>query len=97
MLVETSAEAVNLVEQGRVEIAVLNRFLGVLAIAETGAREVKVVNPPLQRMPVYHLLHKKHELLIPKLTAALQNMEREGVIFKMWEDFTRREVKKAYR
>jgi polar amino acid transport system substrate-binding protein len=96
VIVETTTEAIRLVEQNRVDIAVLNRLLGVLAIAEIKAKEVKVHNPPLAQLPVYHMVHKKHEDLVPKLTATLQDMVREGVIQRMWEDFTKREVKRAY-
>lgn len=94
-IVRTSAEAIELVESDRVEVAVLNRFLGLLAIAEINAEHVKVHNPPLERLPVFHLLHKKHEALIPKLTAVLEGMERAGILRSMWEEFTSSEILKA--
>lgn len=94
-IVRTTAEAIQLIENDLVEVAVLNRFLGRLAIAEIDTKHVKVLNPPLERLPVFHLLHNKHELLIPKLTAVLENMERNGIIRSMWEGFTSREILKT--
>lgn len=97
MIVENTTEAIDLVARQEVDIAVLNRFLGVLALAETQTKTVKVYNPPLESFPAYHLVHKRHEDLIPQLTRTLQNMKNEGVIDRMWREFTNREVRKAYK
>ena len=94
-IVKTSAEAVGLVENNRVEIAILNLFLGQMAIAEIDAEHVKVIDPPLSRMPAYHLLHKKHEALIPKLTAVLKDMETSGTLGDMWDKFITNELSKV--
>lgn len=94
-IVGTSADAIQLIENDRVEVAVLNRFLGLRAIAAGYGKRVKVHSPALERLPVYHLLHKKHERLIPKLTAVLKAMEQDGRLRSMWEDFTTRETQKV--
>lgn len=93
--VATAAKAIQMVEDDLVEVAVLNRFLGLLAIAKTGAKNVKPHDPPLARLPAFHLLHKKHADLIPKVTAVLKEMEQDGVIRSMWEDFITRKITRA--
>lgn len=96
VIVDTSKQAVTLVETQDRDVAVLNRLLGVLAMAEARTKNVKVVNPPLDSKPAYHLVHKKHEALIPDLTTAMQAMKDEGTLDAMWEDFVNQEVRKAY-
>ena len=96
MIVQTTQEAVTLVETQQKQVAVLNRFLGVLAVAKTKAKNVKVVNPPLHSLPVYHLVHKKHETLVPKLADVMTAMKEDGSLDLMWKEFVNREVRKAY-
>jgi len=48
-----------------------------------GIRSIK-----LMEIPAYHYLHNKHKDLIPKITAALQKMEQEGLIRKIKNDYT---------
>jgi hypothetical protein len=42
---------------------------------------------PLVFIPGYHYLHKKHKDLVPGITSALQEMENEGLIRKMHEEY----------
>lgn len=93
-VVGTSLEALQRVESKKVDVAVLNNFLGLYAIREMNTPQIKEHKPPLERNPVFHLLHKKHEALIPKLTAVLKDMENKGEIKSMWNEFTKRELKK---
>jgi len=79
-LVKSSEDAVELIESDRVEVAVLNAIAAEIAIGRTNARHVIKLEPSLERLPVYHLLHKKHAALVPKLTAALETMKKEGVL-----------------
>ncbi|MFC1672898.1 substrate-binding periplasmic protein [Pseudomonadota bacterium] len=94
-VVKTTAEAVSLIDRDLVEVAVLNSLLGQLAIREAGVKNVMEHAPPLDRLPVYHLLHKKHVALVPKLTNVLEGMERDGSLRTMWESFVADELQKA--
>lgn len=94
-LVKTSVDAIRMLQRRRVDVAVLNHFLGRVAIAQIKAQDIQVIEPPLARLPVFHLLHKKHEALIPKLTTVLEEMARDGIVSAMWEEFTSREILEA--
>ena len=41
---------------------------------------MRVLEPPLAEVPLYHYLNKKHEALLPSLVAVLRKMEKEGTI-----------------
>lgn len=94
-IVKTTVEAVSLIERDLVEVAVLNSFLGQLAIREADAKNVVEHTPPLDRLPVYHLLHKKHADLYPQVTKVLEGMVRDGTIHSMWNGFVADELQKA--
>lgn len=93
--VRTSREAIDLIENDLVEVAVLNAFLGRLAIAASASKNVMEQKPPLERLPVFHLLHSRHAPLVPRITAVLQKMETNGTIKNMWRKFELRELTKA--
>ena len=39
-----------------------------------------ILSPPLATFPVFHYLHKKHAALVPRLTAVLQQMQKDKTI-----------------
>lgn len=93
--VDTSEIAIQMLQNNRADVVVLNRLLGILAITKLKAKEIKVYDPPLERLPVFHLLHKKHATLLPKITAELNVMEADGTLSAMWKNFTLNETVKA--
>ncbi|MBB3118635.1 substrate-binding periplasmic protein [Pseudoduganella violacea] len=78
--VATMMQALQKMTMGRTDVVVGNRVSG-LAMARTlKMADIRVLQPPLATFPVFHYLHKKHEALIPKLSAALQQMQKDKVI-----------------
>lgn len=93
--VPTSANAIKMLDKKRVDAVVLNRVLAQLAIKETGVKRVKEILPPLERLPVFHFLNKKNAGLVPRLSAVLKEMQQNGILNDMWNDFVSRETKKS--
>lgn len=65
---------------GRSDLVVANRTSGLAALKELNLTDFKVLSPPLATFPVFHYLHKKHAALVPRLTAALQQMQKDKTI-----------------
>lgn len=65
---------------GRSDVVVANRASGLAALSESKQTDVSVLTPPLATFPVFHYLNKKHEALIPALTATLQKMQKDKTI-----------------
>ena len=65
-------------ENDDIDFAVSTRIEGVLMMRELGTRRVAMLEPPLTKIVLYHYLHTSRRDLLPKITAALQDMEREG-------------------
>lgn len=74
---------IRMLERGRVDIAVLPREDGIKGIKELGITSIRVIEPPLIRVELYHFLHNKHKSIVPEITASLDKMREEGLIEKL--------------
>jgi polar amino acid transport system substrate-binding protein len=77
--VTDQAQLFQMLQAGRFEIAVTDRFSGQVEVRRQRlADRIRVLTPPLQRIPIHHYLHRKHEQLAPRIAALLQVMEEAG-------------------
>jgi polar amino acid transport system substrate-binding protein len=67
----------SLLNSNRVDVAVCERLFGSL-MAKKINTSIRVVEPPLASVDFYLYLHKKHEPLVSKISAALKAMKRDG-------------------
>mgnify|MGYP000232164641 CR=1 FL=1 len=82
----TNAEQVFLmIDRERTNLGIYPIHEGLLIIKSLGLKSIKLLEPPLYSVDLYHYLHKKHSRLIPKITAALKEMEKQGEIKKIKE------------
>lgn len=65
---------------GRSDLVVANRSSGLAVLKELNMQDVRVLKPALASFAVFHYLHKKHEKLVPKLTAVLKQMQHDKSI-----------------
>jgi len=65
---------------GRSDVVVANKNSGLAVLKELNLTDIKVLSPSLATFPVFHYLHKKHAALVPRLTAVLQQMQKEKTI-----------------
>jgi hypothetical protein len=65
-------------ENDEIDFAVATRIEGVLTMREMRSRRITMLEPPLTKVVLYHYLHASHRDLVPKITASLTAMEREG-------------------
>lgn len=73
---------------GRVDIALAmkretTRFLK----DNKGYESIKMLTPPLYSLPLYHILNKKHEELIPKITPIMKRLMAEGVLKRLYAPY----------
>ncbi len=79
-------QVLRMVDTGRADIAILTMLDGLKAIKALKLKGIKMLEPPLSESVLYHYLHKKHENIVPKITASLQQMEKEGLIRKIGDE-----------
>jgi len=81
----TIEQLFEMLDAERADIIVLLRRNGVATHKKMNLPGIRVLEPPVETMQLYHYLHKKNERLVPKVAAALQEMEKEGLIQKIKE------------
>ncbi len=69
-----------LLEAGRVEVVVISTNYGRAFLKKNKITDVKIQTPPIIKVPLYHYLHKKHVLLVPKVAAQIRVLKNKGVI-----------------
>ncbi len=67
-------------EGGRHDVAVETKLSGLETISKLGLKDIIMLEPPLIKSPLFHCLNVKNKNLVGPLTAALKQMEKEGII-----------------
>ena len=75
-------------EVGRTEIAVESRFSSCLT-HKLGFHNITMLEPSLEKVYGYHVLHIKHKQIAPALELVLKNMEKDGVIKNIQDEIMR--------
>jgi polar amino acid transport system substrate-binding protein len=90
--VTSPEQAFKMLDSGRADIFIYPRE-GICIAKELGLSTIKVLEPPVEKTPVYHYLNKRHSALVPSLLNVLKNMEKEGVI----QRFQKESLKELWR
>lgn len=69
------------------DICISGQLHGLKIINELSLDNVKLLEPALEEMPIYHYLHKKHQKLIPDLVRVLLQMTDEGYMRQVHREF----------
>lgn len=82
--VTTMENLMQSLEAGRFEVAVNDRFSGLLVIRRLGLEgKVQPLEPVLERIPLFHFLHERHRDLVPKVGQAIQAMHASGELDRL--------------
>jgi polar amino acid transport system substrate-binding protein len=93
--VATTEQAFRMLEAGRADVFIYFRE-GICVVKKIGLTTIKILEPPLEQDPGYHYLNKRHRALVPRLVAALKDMEREGVIQRLQQEAIKELRKTCY-
>ena len=88
MLVEpvaTVEQSLKKLMADRVDVAVESRESECLA-KSLGFSEIRLLEPPLESLPLYCYLHNRHSSLIPRLEEILIQMEESGDIARIFDE-----------
>jgi polar amino acid transport system substrate-binding protein len=64
----------------RSDVAVMPLGVGLVMMEMLNLTDISIIEPPLERVPLYHALGSKYAFLAPKLAAALSRMNKSGRI-----------------
>ena len=73
-------QLLKMLDRNRVDIVVLNKHNALTAIEQLNLINIRMLQPSVHYLEVFHYLHKKNQHLLPALTHELQQMEQSGEI-----------------
>jgi len=83
LVVDREEQLLSILDRGRVDVILMSRIGGLAQIKKLKLKGIKILEPPLATGGRYHYLHMKHENLVAEITESLKNMEQEGEIQKI--------------
>jgi len=78
--VNSFAQALKDLHQGKTEIIIIPKKAAVKLILENDYKNIHIVSPILKTLKLYHFVHKKNAHLIPIIKPVLQQMKDSGEI-----------------
>lgn len=82
--VENAELLFKLLEKDRTDIIIYSRLEGYALVKDMGLKEIKVLEPPLIVRAMFLYMHKKHEVLVPKVAEALRDMKKDGTYTRLY-------------
>jgi polar amino acid transport system substrate-binding protein len=82
--VNTTEQALLMLNAGRNDVVVESRSAQ-CKLKDLNVSGIRILEPPLDQLVLYHYLHKRHAALVPKLEAVLTRMEQQGELKTLQE------------
>lgn len=78
VVVGDAVQMFNMLSEERVDIALYEKWQGLMLARQTGLTDVQMLEPPFVRMNMYMYLNKKHQAIVPKVAMELKKMKQDG-------------------
>lgn len=79
-----------MLNDGYVDVVIMAERDGVSTLKSMGLISIQPLTPPLDESPMYHYLHVRHNALVPRITTVLEDMQREGRIQAIADQYANR-------
>lgn len=76
--VRDGAQLFRILDEGRIDLAVFNRWGGLYLLRELGLKGVRALEPPLARRKVFFYMNKRHAALAEQASEVLRQMKLDG-------------------
>lgn len=84
-VVDTPDAMFQMLDKGRIDVAVLGYLSGLQVIHKLNMQGVHVLEPPLALKPLYLQVHQRHRALVPKFAQVFEEMQGDGTIARLEE------------
>jgi polar amino acid transport system substrate-binding protein len=78
IMVDSTDQLFRMLDQGRVEVALIERLVGMETLNRLRIKGVRTLSPPFLAGDWFLYLHKKHQALVPRIDAELRKMKQDG-------------------
>ena len=82
-IINTPEELFYFLDRERADIVIFPYIIAPAYLKKLKLNNIHALVPPLEEVPLYHFLHKKHANLVPKVDHIIQQLLKEGFIDKM--------------
>ncbi len=89
---ENSEQVFNMLEKGRIDIALFEKSQGLAILKKMGLKNIKILQPNLLEGNFHLYLHKKHKGLVPIITNELLKMQKDGTLQHIKEEVVKQYV-----
>lgn len=86
LLADDAEQLFRLLDLGRIDVALHERWLGEAHIRRMGLADVHPIEPPLATREMFLYLHRRHAHLVPGLVDALRAIKREGLYERLYRE-----------
>lgn len=87
LMLSKNIQLFRVLNAGRVDLIITSHLEGLEMLNQLKFRQIQVLKPPLVSLDLYHYLHKKHQALVKPLSTTLLNMQVEGEIVRIRQQF----------
>ena len=88
-------EMFRMLNKGRFDVVVAPRFSANFFIRANKLESIRELPKPLVRLDLFHYLHKRHEALVPRVSATLQAMSDAGELIAIRKHVMARQLDQA--
>lgn len=85
-ILPSTERLLQMLDAGRLDTVIEHSSVADCLLAEKKHTTIHKLSPPLQEIPVYSYIHKKHQSLIPQIVKALVEMKADGTFANIEED-----------
>ncbi len=82
--VQSSSQLFNLLNHGRVDLIIYERWSGIGITQKMGFTAIKPLSPPVAVRSMHIYLHKKHSKLVKQLETALRDIKSDGTYDRIY-------------
>ena len=77
--VADTKQALSFLDNNRADLAVLVKKIGLKTLESLNFKDIKVLEPAIEHIPVYHYIHEKNKDLLPAITKALSEVTGNAI------------------
>lgn len=79
-----------MLDKNRLDIVVFGKFGGLSSLQKLEMSDIKFLPKSIMKLPLYHYIHRKHQSLVPGITASLKKMESNGRFQTLYDQYVAR-------
>lgn len=78
---------IKMLDGNRIDVAIISLHTGLDVIKQLGFQNISVLKPMIDEYPLYHYLHRKHALLVPKIDEQIRILKAQGRFEEIWPSY----------